>query len=113
MHAILYNIVKFFKAPLFHYKTSLVGDSSIYSSETLSDRNSSKLTFLILARDCIRNLKELYVQALLIQNHKDLFLTNTNDGNLLQTLQKKPPYVSLIFQPLPPLSSGRWTPKTK
>ena len=39
MHAILQHC--YFKAPLFHYKTLLVLDSSIGSSESLSDRMSS------------------------------------------------------------------------
>ena len=40
MHAILQHC--YFKAPLFHnYKTLLVHDSSIGSSESLSDRTSS------------------------------------------------------------------------
>ena len=36
MHAILLHC--YFKAPLFHYKTLLVHDSSIGSSESLSNR---------------------------------------------------------------------------
>ena len=46
MHAILQHC--YFKAPSFHYKTLLVHDSSIGSSESLSDRTSSfKMEFKI------------------------------------------------------------------
>ena len=58
MHANLQHC--YFKAPLFHYKTSLVHDSSIGSSETLSDRTSSlKIEFKMSFGDFTEALKDL------------------------------------------------------
>ena len=52
MHAILQHC--YFRAPLFHYKTSIVCDSSIDSTESLSD----KAVYMLDIYDFLRSEKE-------------------------------------------------------
>ena len=54
MHAILQHF--YFKAPLFHYKTLLVYDYSIRSSESPSDRTSPFKIEIKMSFDCLDTL---------------------------------------------------------
>ena len=66
MHAILQHCC--FKAPLFHYKTLLVHDSSIASSESLSDRMSSfKIEFKMSLSDIDTPLSPRNIRGLVLE----------------------------------------------
>ena len=66
MHAILQHC--YFKAPLFHYKTLLVHDSSIGSSESLSDRMSSfKIELKMSFDDFDTPLSSRNIRALVLE----------------------------------------------
>ena len=70
MHAILQHC--YFKAPLFHYKTLLVDDSSIGPSESLSDRTSSFKIGLVRLQNQIFALKKIRnIPALVLEGFVD------------------------------------------